>query len=598
MPVRSSYQKGFSLIEIVVGTAVFLIFAVGIYSGAQFVFKVVYQSRLRILETAMLNEQIELIRNIPFHDVGIESGSPSGVLSRNVVLTRNNIDFLVTRTIRNIDDPFDGTIGGTPNDTAPADYKLVELSIQCVDCGQRQPLTMTSRVAPKYLEGDPDNGALFVEVFDANAVPVQGASVHIVATTTSSTVDFVDTTDNNGRLAVVDLSEGVGAYQITVSKSGYTTDQTYPTSISIPNPTKPLASVIAQDVSSVSFSIDRVSTINTTALDATCAPISGVSITAQGTRLIGTDPDTLLFNQTGTTNGSGELTFSSVPWDIYAFRMSGYDLIGSIPSLPVLVPPDNTQPVSLLLGPDTPHSLLIHVADSVTGQPLSSSTVRVYATSTPYDTTKVTGVGHIRQTDWSGGTGQESFSNESRYYSDDGQLDGTSTPGDVRLQAVGGDYVYSGWLESSTIDLGLAANYFNIYWEPFTQPTETGAGSLKFQLSTSNSSTPGSWNFIGPDGTNTSFYDTSDTAIADIHDGDQYIRYRAYFQTATTTATPLLSEVLIPYTNSCTPPGQVYFGGVSEQTYIVEVTRSGYEVATEQVDVSGDIIFSIDLIAE
>jgi hypothetical protein len=158
--------------------------------------------------------------------------------------------------------------------------------------------------------------------------------------------------------------------------------------------------------------------------------------------------------------------------------------------------------------------------------------------------------------------------------------------------------VYSGWLESSTIDLGLAANYFNIYWEPFTQPTETGAGSLKFQLSTSNSSTPGSWNFIGPDGTNTSFYDTSDTAIADIHDGDQYIRYRAYFQTATTTATPLLSEVLIPYTNSCTPPGQVYFGGVSEQTYIVEVTRSGYEVATEQVDVSGDIIFSIDLIAE
>ncbi|MBI4992997.1 MAG: prepilin-type N-terminal cleavage/methylation domain-containing protein, partial [Candidatus Magasanikbacteria bacterium] len=129
-------HKGFTLVEIVVALGVFLLFASGIYSGIQFVFKSVYYSRLKILETGILNEQLEIIRNLPFEDVGIVNGSPSGVLERTATTTRNNIDFEITRTIRNIDDPFDGTIGGTPNDLAPADYKMVEVEIICTNCYQ------------------------------------------------------------------------------------------------------------------------------------------------------------------------------------------------------------------------------------------------------------------------------------------------------------------------------------------------------------------------------------------------------------------------------------------------------------------------------
>jgi len=51
------YQNGFTLIEVLVAVAVFLIFSIGVYSGINMIFKVVYQSRMRILETSILSEE-------------------------------------------------------------------------------------------------------------------------------------------------------------------------------------------------------------------------------------------------------------------------------------------------------------------------------------------------------------------------------------------------------------------------------------------------------------------------------------------------------------------------------------------------------------
>ena len=173
-------KKGFGLLEVMIAVAIFVVFAVGIYSGIQYVFKVVYQSRLRILESSILNEQIEIIRNLSFYDVGIINGSPAGVLTKTETIRRNDIDFLITRTIRNIDDPFDGTIDGEPKDLVPADYKMVQIDVICSHCSQQEPLSVITYVSPKLLEGDPTHGALF-KSFDADARPVQGASVQVVA---------------------------------------------------------------------------------------------------------------------------------------------------------------------------------------------------------------------------------------------------------------------------------------------------------------------------------------------------------------------------------------------------------------------------------
>ena len=72
---------GFTLVEVLVATAIFLLFAVGIYSSLNLVFKIVYQSRVQILETAFLSEELEAVRNLPYSSVGIVNGVPAGVLS-------------------------------------------------------------------------------------------------------------------------------------------------------------------------------------------------------------------------------------------------------------------------------------------------------------------------------------------------------------------------------------------------------------------------------------------------------------------------------------------------------------------------------------
>ncbi|RMD60565.1 hypothetical protein D6833_09475, partial [Candidatus Parcubacteria bacterium] len=80
---------------------------------------------VRRAAVSVLNNEIETIRNLPYESVGTVGGVPSGILAQEKQVTVGDVTFTVTTTVRNIDDPFDGTLGGTPNDTAPADYKLV-----------------------------------------------------------------------------------------------------------------------------------------------------------------------------------------------------------------------------------------------------------------------------------------------------------------------------------------------------------------------------------------------------------------------------------------------------------------------------------------
>lgn len=589
-------KKGFGLLEVMVAVAIFVIFAIGIYSGIQYVFKIVYQSRLRILESSILNEQIEIIHNLSFFDVGIVNGSPSGILERTEIVTRNNSNFLVTRTIRNIDDSFDGTIDGEPKDLSPADYKMVQIDVICEACNQRESVSAMTYVAPKLLEGDPTHGALFIEVFDADAIPVQGATVHIVATSTNPTIDLVDTTDNDGMLKLVDLGSGMDVYHITVTKNGYTTDRTLTPSESNLNPVKPPASVEAQDVSEISFSIDKLSSISLGTINSSCSPVGNASVTLVGSKVIGTEPDILKVNSTIITNSSGNYLFSNLEWDTYDLWSNNYDVLGSIPAFPISLSPGMEQATQLVLGVNTANSLLVSVSDNITKQPLSNATVRLY--NDIYSQTKVTGVGFVRQTDWSGGIGQEEFINENKYWADDGRVETNDPDGDIKLLKLGESYVSDGGLESSIFDFGLPVNFVNINWEPMAQPEGVGSNGVRFQIATSNTSTPETWNYLGPDGTASTYYNYENVSINNAHEGDQYLRYKLYLSTESSAVTSIVSDINISYTTSCTPPGQVYFGGLVEGDYNVEISRDGYQIKNETVHVVSDIVFGVSLVSQ
>ncbi|WP_340483347.1 hypothetical protein, partial [Acinetobacter baumannii] len=79
---------------------------------------------------------------------------------------------------------------GSPNDTSPADYKLVELELSCTTCVAPQITTFTGRAAPKGLETSSTNGALFIQAINASGAFLPGATVHVVNNAVSPAINI------------------------------------------------------------------------------------------------------------------------------------------------------------------------------------------------------------------------------------------------------------------------------------------------------------------------------------------------------------------------------------------------------------------------
>lgn len=579
-------QKGFTLIESLVGIAVFMIMAVSIYQAFDATLNAVRISRLKLTVTALANEQLEIVRNLPYTDVGIVAGLPAGKILRTQNLIRDKKAFEVETTIRNIDDPFDGTIGGIPNDLSPADYKLAEIKISCPACPNFQPLIFSAHVGPRALESASTNGALFVQVFDAAGQPVQGAAVHIENNQLSPALIIDDATNNAGFLQVVDAPPGVEAYEISVSKAGYSTDRTYLNGDpGNPNPLKPHATVAIQAVTQISFSIDRTSTLDVSSLRETCSIVPSIDFSLQGSKLIGTSPDVLKYNAAHITDGAGRRTITGLEWDTYTPTLTdddSYDLAGTIPVLPLSLNPNANQDFRLIVAPQDPRGLLVSVKDAATQFPLSDATVRLEGPG--YDTTLITGRGFIRQTDWSGGADQSDFIDQTKYFYSDANFTTDNPIGELQLRQILGEYVSSGYLTSSTFDTGSSSNFHQILWQPQSQPPAVGSDSVRFQIATNNGEA--TWNFFGPDGTVNTYYTLANQDINPLHNGDRYLRYKVFLQTADIAWTPTISDISFTFTSSCVPPGQAFFTGLGLFDYAITVSKGGYQSFTDTITIS------------
>jgi len=582
---RPQHKRGFTLIESLVGTAVFVLIAVSVYQAYTTLFEIVRVSRLKVTAAALSNEQFEIMRNLPFAEVGVVAGIPAGKIPPTQTLTRDGITFTAKTTIRNVDDPFDGTLGGVPNDLSPADYKFAEVEIMCPSCKNFQPLIFSTSVAPKNLEGASTNGVLFIRVFDANGQPIPGANVHIENNAAAPAIAIDDTTNADGLLQIVDAPPGIEAYEITVSKTGYSQSKTYPTgAVGNPNPVTPHATVAIQQVTQMSFSIDKTSTVNVASITETCTPISSVDFLLQGSKIIGTGPDILSYSSNQTTSVAGQKNITGLTWDTYTASLTdaAYDLIGSIPLSPFTLNPNATQELKLLVASKKPNRLLVTVKDSSTQLPLSDSSVKLEKAG--YDKTLITGNGFLTQTDWSGGSGQDAFVDPAKHFASDGNLDIANPTGELRLKQVFAAYETSGVITSSTLDTGSVSNFHQVVWQPQDQPIPSGTNSVKFQIATNNDQT--TWNFLGPDGTSNTYYTLANPIINATHNGDRYIRYKMFMKTDDQTFTPNISDVSITFTSSCVAPGQVSFASLAAGGYTMTVSRTGYQTSVSTVTIT------------
>jgi hypothetical protein len=115
--------------------------------------------------------------------------------------------------------------------------------------------------------------------------------------------------------------------------------------------------------------------------------------------------------------------------------------------------------------------------------------------------------------------------------------------------AMGGPaYRSSGTLESSSHDTGYAADFNTVSWT-----TDVPSNTLvRFQIATNNDNA--TWDFKGTDGASGTYYTASGTGIWSGHDGDRYIKYKAFLTTSDSSLTPVLHDVSISFTQQIAAP--------------------------------------------
>lgn len=572
-------SSGFTLIETLVSTLILSLIAMSIYSGFAQVTKAIRTVRIKQNAAALANEQFEIIRNLAYNDLGIVGGLPVGVLPRKKVIIRDGLEFTVTTTVRSVDQPFDGTIGD--GDLSPADTKFVQIDISCPQCGENIGyFSYASQVAPRSLETAEGNGALFVRVFDADGQPLQGAEINIINNSFSPEINIDETTNVNGALQIVDAPPATGSYQIIVTKDGFSTEQTYEIGgADNPVPHIPHAHVVEGQVTQISFAIDELGDLTIETTDEFCQAISNVDFSLTGSKTIGLER--YKYNEAHTTGGSGNLSLNDIEWDTYEITIDdlSYQLAGSNPTLPLAVNPGTDQTINLVLVPRDTKALLVQVVDVSTGLSLSDAEVTIDGGSGIL--TDITGQGFLRQTDWSDGSGQETY-NDPEKFGSESNIDFISNPGQITLDAFAGGYVDEGELESSIFDIGTIANFHTLSWQPGDQPAQTGVDPVRFQIATNDvlvdpeTLIPNSWVYRGPDGSGSTYYTSPDETLNSVHDGAQFFRYKVFLSTDNTAFTPNISDVSFTFSSNCVPTGEVLFQNLVTDNYDITVSRSGY----------------------
>lgn len=565
-------QSGVTLVEVLVASAVCVVIALSLYQVVSVLFSTIGSIRVRTVLAEIASQKMEFIRNLTYDNVGTIGGVPSGVISQNESFEQNSKTFGVRTTIRNIDNPQDGTIGGSPNDLSPADNKLIHIEVVCTSCPRQEMVKYTSIIAPKYLETENGNGALIIKVVDANGEPLVGANVRVVNTNILPNIDISDVTDTRGVLAIVDTPPSTQEYQIIVSKDGYSTEQTYlygdPSN---PDPTKPHLTVSANTVTQDTFSIDTLATLSFSAYSPQCAPVSGLPVAVTGTKIIG-NPNILKKNQTYTTDTAGMFSEDALEWDTYSVSIGNtHQVIGMSRINPSVVAPGGLLEIDAVVDTLLGDRTAIGVFDGNSGNALPGSIIRLTKSGTT--DTYIAGQSYIVHRDWDAMLSSAT---------------GVSVVADTaRLASINGSYVQSGELISPTIDMGEGGVLKSLTAQFETPPGTT----MRVQVATNTDNQ--TWNFVGPDGTSDSYFDVPVT----LSKAGRYAQYKVFFSTSDVSQTPQLEQVTLGYQNSCTSASSVSIEGASAGTYSLSAEKNGFETGLKTITIPNTNYEAISLTA-
>src|SRR3989344_4549829 len=371
LPHKHNSRDGQVYIGIVISIALLLILSQAIFTLVVSVFDLVSFTRARTAAIQLANEKIEIVKNLNYDDVGTIGGIPNGILEPQEIAIRGGLNYTISTTVTNIDDPFDGE---APTDSEPSDYKFVEIGVSWggTTGNRATPVVYSTNIAPpsSYIG---TGGVLSVTVIDSNSNPVADAIVNIVASSVDPPVDTVLQTDVEGTVGLPGALPCSACYEVTVTKEGLSTERTYSDS-EVANPSKPHATVSDGLVTSLNFTIDTLGALQITSTNdrnSNFGILPDQSFVLRGQKTIGTDAfgaPVYKYEEIQVTDSSGQLGLLDMEWDNYNIIIPEgglWDIVGTNPLLPVSLLPGATTSVVFASTPSTNHRLLSIFTDSL-----------------------------------------------------------------------------------------------------------------------------------------------------------------------------------------------------------------------------------------
>lgn len=249
-------NKGISLVEVIVGIALIGIVFVATNGVLRTSLQAISASKLKTGAVALANERLEYMRSLAYDDVGTQGGIPAGLIPQEEIIELNNVDYTVRTFVQYIDDDADGE-GSNDANAITTDYKFAKVTVSWISRGEPYEITSSTKIVPKGIESASGGGTLKITVLDeATSLPLSGAQVDIYNEAPDPDIDVTTYSNTAGEVYFPGTPEATG-YEITISKSGYTTTQTYGTS-EIANPVNRHANVFENTVTSLTFIIGEV----------------------------------------------------------------------------------------------------------------------------------------------------------------------------------------------------------------------------------------------------------------------------------------------------------------------------------------------------
>lgn len=394
------HKSAFTLIEALVFLFIFTIITTTFYSVFAVNTRYTIDVKDRQSSAQIANEKMEIIRNMQYGDIGTIGGIPSGNIKANENITVDGKTYAVRTLIKYQDDPFDGVY---PTDTIPNDYKIVKVSVSWTGANNSaSDVELVSRFVPSGMELSSGDGVLAINIIDGEGKGVPQASVHIVNSDVSPSVNMNAETDDTGNLMFPGAKASIQTYKLTVSKDGYETVETIdPDSVEY-NPVDPHASVVGGSVNIKTVVIDKISDLKVKSADYLGAAIPGVDFHIEGGRVLGTNtliiPAVTIYskNDDYSTESDGEKGWEDINSGQYAVSdigaVSGYTLIGVEPVSPVTVLPDEEKEIEIKFAKNDENSLVVYVLNNSDGLAIEGAEVHLI-NGDGYDATVTTAGG-------------------------------------------------------------------------------------------------------------------------------------------------------------------------------------------------------------